>query len=214
MSLNTADDISTENSLPTSRRERRQLELRRRILDATAGLVAHEDITAITVEQICNEADVARKTFYNYFSNKQEVIYALCDELLFQHAEQGIDKAIADQNLGTAKFLIAYLSRAAKNLTAYSAVDRRLIAQVMGDALASDRVRQHSAVLHAGFTKLVRRGQNTGELKNELSAEFYAIIILSSINGMIANWTSDNRYPIKEQLDSLGKFLLESICID
>ncbi len=198
---------------PISRREKRQLELRRRILDATVQLVQAQDINSIAVEHICTEADVARKTFYNYFANKQEVVFALCDELLFQRSEKLLETALANPDLSLDTFLRGYLLQVGDNLTEYSAVDRQLIAQVMGEALSSERVQKHLVVLRAGFSEMVRRGQASGEVRKNFGADFYAMVILSSMNGLISGWANNSEFPVSEQLTELGDFLLQSICV-
>lgn len=197
---------------PLSRREKRQLELRRRILDATVQLVKEEDINGIAVEHICTEADVARKTFYNYFANKQEVVFALCDELLFQRSERLLKAALDDPAVTLEAFLRGYLQQAGKSLTEYSAVDRQLIAQVMGESASSERVQAHLAFLRHGFARMVERGQASGEVSEAFGANLYATVVLSSMNGMISGWASRNDYPIAEVLAELGDFLLQSMC--
>ncbi len=75
--------------------DRRQRKTREAIFTAFISLLAKKKYTAITVEQILQEADVARATFYSHFETRDLLLRALCEEL-FCHifdaaAEAGSD---------------------------------------------------------------------------------------------------------------------------
>jgi AcrR family transcriptional regulator len=58
-------------------------EQRRRILRATAELVAKRGYNDVTVELIVKRAKVSYKTFYRHFSNKEECFLTLIDSVFF-----------------------------------------------------------------------------------------------------------------------------------
>ena len=58
----------------SSRRERRKLEMRNRILEAAFELFDTKGVEATKVTEICDRADVAHKTFFNHFPTKQHVL--------------------------------------------------------------------------------------------------------------------------------------------
>jgi AcrR family transcriptional regulator len=62
-----------ENGRP-SRVERRRARVRRRILDAAEKLTQRRGVDVVTVEDITEAADVARRTFYHYFESKHDVV--------------------------------------------------------------------------------------------------------------------------------------------
>jgi AcrR family transcriptional regulator len=53
-----------------SRRDRRKLATRQALLDAARALLVSRSMDALSVDEIVDRADVARGTFYNYFSDK------------------------------------------------------------------------------------------------------------------------------------------------
>src|SRR5690625_7513886 len=79
------------------RRERRKQEVRGRITEAAIELFAEKGCEQTTVEEICALADVARKTFYNYFPSKQCLVRDLSDALLFTETRDLIDLALEMQ---------------------------------------------------------------------------------------------------------------------
>lgn len=64
-----------------STQERKSLETRKRILDATERLLAEYDFKYLTVRNICAEGDVAHGSFYHHFQNKENLLYIYAKEL-------------------------------------------------------------------------------------------------------------------------------------
>ena len=62
---------------PPGRREKRKQEIRTRIEDAAYELFKLQGIEDTSIEQICVEADVARRTFYGHFPNKHALLGGL-----------------------------------------------------------------------------------------------------------------------------------------
>src|SRR6516225_10369303 len=61
---------------PTSRRERRSLELRERLFRSALDLFAQKGFAETTVEDITEAADVGKGTFFNYFPSKDHILLA------------------------------------------------------------------------------------------------------------------------------------------
>lgn len=59
------------------RRERRARETRRRILQAALDLFVERGMDAVTVEEIADQADVARGTVFNYFATKESLCHGI-----------------------------------------------------------------------------------------------------------------------------------------
>lgn len=79
--------------------DRRQQKTRRAIFDAFASLLAERDFAKITVQQIIDEANVGRTTFYDHFETKEELMHQLCQSL-FSHvfeAAQDVRHAHGEQ---------------------------------------------------------------------------------------------------------------------
>jgi AcrR family transcriptional regulator len=63
-----------QESREPGRVERRRARVRQRILEVTEELTRSRGIDAVTLEDITEAADVARRTFYHYFDSKHDAL--------------------------------------------------------------------------------------------------------------------------------------------
>ncbi|HIF98284.1 MAG TPA: TetR/AcrR family transcriptional regulator, partial [Myxococcales bacterium] len=66
------------------RRERRKLEVRARIREAGVALFDTRGIQATTIQDICERADVAQKTFFNHFPSRRHLLREIAQASLGQ----------------------------------------------------------------------------------------------------------------------------------
>ena len=62
---------------PEGRVARRRARVRQRILDAAESLMAERGIDSVTIEDITETADIARRSFYHHFESKHDVLVPL-----------------------------------------------------------------------------------------------------------------------------------------
>lgn len=63
-----------------NRNERRRKRTRQQLIDSTASLLVELGYDALTVQDITDDADVARATFYIHFQDKEEAVWAILEE--------------------------------------------------------------------------------------------------------------------------------------
>jgi len=66
------------------RAERKKREVRERIVDAAASLVIEKGARTVSMDEVAGKADVARRTLFNYFENKDELLYAAAGPVLLK----------------------------------------------------------------------------------------------------------------------------------
>ena len=70
--------MPSQNKLP----DRRVLRTKKNIRQAFLRLLAEKNISQITIKELSDLADINRKTFYMYYSNIEEILFELEDELV------------------------------------------------------------------------------------------------------------------------------------
>lgn len=63
--------------MPSGLRERKKEETRRALADAALDLVSWHGLDAVTIDEIADAAHVSVRTFFNYFSCKEEAVVGL-----------------------------------------------------------------------------------------------------------------------------------------
>lgn len=69
-------------------RDRRVARSRRRLKEALSALLVERDYDQITVQEICDRADVGRSTFYLHFESKEDLLFAGVDQHLMRLVEE------------------------------------------------------------------------------------------------------------------------------
>lgn len=188
-----ATEIEPERKVYRVHREK-QL---RRILESAAKLFDERGIDRVTMADIVSATELRASTLYQYFSNKDDIVWAILRETMQQGAER-IQKAVEAES-GSALVRIAALMNALSDELVHRPQQVRFMAQF--DALyARDWTAERLLSLEAelfpeGFaplTALVREGIADGSLRPDLNPE---ITMHAALNAVIA---------VQRRLASLG----------
>ena len=68
---------SVMNSAPESLRSRQLAETSRRLRAEARRLTAERGLAGFTVEEVCSEVGVSRRTFFNYFASKENAVLGI-----------------------------------------------------------------------------------------------------------------------------------------
>ena len=84
------------STLGEKKTDRRVLRTKRNIRNAFLRLLAQKEMDKITIKEIAAEADVDRKTVYNYYTSVQGILEELENELV-----QNFEEALSKMNFGS-----------------------------------------------------------------------------------------------------------------
>jgi AcrR family transcriptional regulator len=189
-----------------NRTERRKREVRETILAAAFDLFLRQGVAATTIEEICERADVANRTFFNHFATRQDMIRALAERRLVNLHDVVFDRT--DQPIPSR--LVGVFDDIATALAGSGDTYRELI----GEMLATSGYGVHRGLnLHDTFVELVKEGVARGEVSARHDAETLADIIVGALSGGILNWTVDRTYSLPTNLHNLGVALAELLTV-
>lgn len=185
-----------------NRVERRKLEVREKILASAFELFLIQGVAATTIEEICERADVANRTFFNHFATRQDMMRALAErrlvnlhDVVFDRAEEAIPARV-----------VGVFDDIATTLVRSGETYRELIREM----LAISGYGVHRGLhLHDTFVELVKEGVARGEVSARHDAETLADIIVGALSGGILNWTVDRTYFLATNLHDLGVALAD-----
>lgn len=192
-----------------SRRERRKQEMRSRICDAAIALFGERGCDHTTVEDICEHADVARKTFYNYYTSKQHLLHELSEALLYGETANLIDLAM-ERCTTTPERLAFFFSRIQSNLDNYDELERALVLQsIQNIALDDGQAGRQLQFVNDAFAHLYADGVAKHEFSSAYPVEFLAELTVGAMNAIVLNWVHQPDYPVAARvaqlLDLLGR---------
>lgn len=199
---------------PIGRREKRKQEIRQRIEDAAYRLFQRHGIEDTSIEQICVEADVARRTFYGHFTNKHALLGGLGITRLYSRSEPMLAELMAKQSTtrGRLEAMIDYIESSFAGMTE---IDRQLIL-VGPTAFAEDQEKQREigSSAMASFTRLIEAGLELGDVNDQFAADTLATTVVGTLNMLTISWCLDSDYPVFAKLEEARSLFEHLICKD
>lgn len=184
--------------LELTRRERKKEETKDRIAEVALQLFRKNGVEATTIEEICEKADVAKGTFFNYFPRK-EAVFGFLSESWVAEAETKIREVLSKGAPAFKKIRDVFVEFAA-----FHEMDREL---------SKHMVLEWGRCMHDPADAVCRRWDELGELvvrqlqeKGELRADVdpaRAHRLLEDVyHGTIVMWldSPEPPFPLQDEL--------------
>jgi len=191
------------------RRERKKQMLRDRIWEETVHLIEREGVEGTTIDAVCQAVDVAKKTFYNYYASKHELLIDICQSQLLNRTDELINEALAgsdrlDKQLDTIFAAFAHRNSSAGKL------DRELIDYMVG-SLSDNRSDGGGQLtfMNKCFLRLYQAGE--AQIKPKLTPEFCAEMTVGMSNAITLNWLHDKTYDTENNFLMLLDYIKDSM---
>lgn len=172
---------------PSTRRERRSLELRERLFQAAIQLFAKKGFAETTVEDITNAADVGKGTFFNYFPSKEHILAA------FGRMQIVKVQAAADAATNTPLPIHTFMKNLAMDVISEPARNSAVVRALLQANLSSEPVREMMREIHSSATaylaRIIEVGQQRGEVRKDLRASDMAPVLRQSLLGAMLIWS-------------------------
>ena len=201
-----------EKPVPVSqlgRRERKKKAVREAIRAESLRLIGRHGVEGLTIDAICDCVDIAKKTFYNYYATKNELISELCQEELLRGTDKLIDEVI-ESGKPFAEQLEDMINVFIRREQRTGGVERELIAFSVG-ALAANihEGAGQLAFINSIFLRFYEHHREV--LKPELSTAFCAEVTVGMLNAITLNWVHDTEYDSPSRYRELWAFIVSSM---
>jgi AcrR family transcriptional regulator len=143
------------------------------LMDTARGLFFRHGIKRITVEEICERANVSKVTFYKYFHNKDDLVMSILQEWV----DEGVREfsALRDENI---PFMDKMLKLVRLKLTTAQEYGHDFIEEVMG---SNENLREFYHGVTMKTMELVKefftQAQQDGQFRKTVPPEFYIYLI-------------------------------------
>lgn len=169
---------------PEGRRARKKAETRARILKAALTLFQAHGYQAVTIEQICEEADIANGTFFLHFPTKTDLLTEFSGQLhtRIMARLEGVTGTPAEKLWALRDAVLAEWSHDA--------------------AIGKEMVREFTNVSTPGIASIVtsplqvyaadavRAGQEDGSFTKDFEADAVAALLLAGWNTVTMDWAT------------------------
>ena len=192
-----------------SRRERRKLEVRQRILEAGIDLFREHGFADTKVSDICERADVAHKTFFNHFPSKQELVREIAQHSI---GELLIDIETArKEGRDTADRIARFFTGMARRSLEAGPMFREVVTELVHVLHESGSRSESARKLHDAFAAIVADGLAAGDVTRRHDAETLTDMILGAYYVLTFNYANLDGFPLEEQATAVARFLGDAL---
>lgn len=179
-----------------SKSELRKRNTQKLIKNALFLLIEENEFGEISVEDICAEAKVVRKTFYNHFTDKRDVLQAL-----------SLDITLSEGTTNTYQIISDYATSAERIAAMFRTQHQRILRYGIGRKKVLQAQQQHSSstrynTLKQGFERslqdLFKSGQELGDVCTDITPQFLAQITYAALTHTINAWIEDESFDLAE----------------
>ena len=188
-----------------NRHERKKEETRQKIIDVAMKLFYQQGFDSTTLEQIAEEADIARKTLYNHFPIKEDIIVEHLNRFVWKRVPE-IEQLI-QAHPDTRSRMVAVLNRLIEWTKQLMTKDlfRIYISYLTKKMLTASHGEIHRSGAQGFIGKIIKLGQESGEIRRDLSIE---ILVSQADNIRIS---MGMRYLMDPEKFMAQDFILQSV---
>ncbi|MCP4906015.1 MAG: TetR/AcrR family transcriptional regulator [bacterium] len=194
-----------------SRVDRRVGEFRARVLEAAQALFASNGVEATKIDDICEAADVARRTLCNHFPTKAHIVRALSREAVSRLVAL-IDHAREEGCTNHERVGLLFDGLVSRTLET-GPVHRESVGAFFHVAHGTSGATEDELRLSAAIQALLEAG-GANDLPPDTSIETFAELILGAIYSTTLEWIHREDYDLEARTAAHGAFLVGLLPVD
>jgi AcrR family transcriptional regulator len=199
--------MEPENMPVEGRTERKKKETRRKIVAVAIDLIQRQGFNNTTMEQIANEADVARKTLYNYFPVKEAIV-----EDYVRGISQGLAQKTSDllENLpDTRSRLLAALNNAYEWVEINPEITAICLGYRLKNMSKGSGYSDGETGTQSIMAEIIRKGQLAGDIKRDIPVKLLVAQIDILRGVVVMDWLKDSsKFELRQEIAKIVDLFL------
>ena len=182
-------------------RQEMALKTRENLIEAAKKVISIKGFKEASIQDITEEAGVAKGTFYTYFKAKEEIVEELLKTKFIKYEDEFLKKDLKEK--------IAYFNKNLMKQIQSCGVEicRQWIVNNL-KPVELDKIGYDSECIRT----ILKSSLEKGELKDNTPIEELVGFIINTIYGMMLNWCmTDKKYEPQEHLKITTEFILNII---
>ncbi|MHB8780184.1 MAG: TetR/AcrR family transcriptional regulator [Candidatus Geothermincolia bacterium] len=192
-----------------SRKQKGEL-TRRQLFESAMQLFSEKGYERVTVDDICLAAGVSKGAFYTHFESKDQVVvetFLKADDFYNEVYPQVLDEANCVERLRSfCRLVMGNILESGVMVMRVSYYGQ--IAPGRVDSAIASRERP----LYRLTERLLRDGQETGEIRSDIASSVMAEAVIHSLRGLVYDWCQQNgEFDLLEYSEVMMQLLLSGL---
>ena len=191
-----------------SRRERRRLEIRDRIVQTALRLFETQGYEATTVSEIAERADIAYGTLFQHFPSKLDLLREVSGRSLarlFENVEE-----VGKRMDSFSDRLVMLFDRTAENAEAMGPQTRELISSMLALSIPATADADDRRIRLA-FRRFLEEGHSAGEVRDDEDLDTLLEVVVGVWYSLFLSWVRIDGYPLRERAGAVSRFLARTL---
>ena len=191
-----------------TRRERKRLEARERIVESAEHLFEMQGYEATTVNEIAERADIGYGTFFQHFPTKLDVLRVISEKKL---RKLFVDVEEIRKQPGTfSDHLVELFAGSAERTLEMGPKTRELLSAMMTQAMP-ETAEQDDLRIRTAFRAFLEDGLASGELRTDTDPEVLIEVVIGTWTSLFLSWVHIDDYPLCERAAKAARFLASTL---
>jgi AcrR family transcriptional regulator len=191
-----------------SRRERRRLEIRERIVETAFMLFETQGYEATTVTEIAERADIAYGTLFQHFPSKLDLLREVSGRALgrlFENVEE-----VSKRPGSFPERLVMLFDTTAENAESMGPQTRELISAMLALSIpeTADADDRKTRLL---FRRFLDDGLVASEIRQDETIDTLVEVVVGTWYSLFLSWVRIDGYPLRERAAAVSGFLARTL---
>ena len=183
--------------------------MHQRILGAAMELFEARGVEVVRVDDICANADIAQKTFFNHFPTKQHLVREIAEEFLNAFRELLATARAAGGT--TTQQIERFFALVANEVESRGPMHRGFVMEVIRVAHDVGANAEQNRQLHDAFGALLRDGVRAGDVTTAHPVAVLSEAVVGSFITLMLNWLGTESYPFRARASAMARFLADAM---